>query len=163
SDALTYMRTSAYLSVSLLFFAALVWRQPEPMTKAILAGLIVASVIAAAIGVAAYFNLLPDSEAFAVYGRATGGFKDPNVFGPSLVFPTLYVAQRLAFRRFRENWWCAPILALLVLALFLSFSRGAWVNFTFSAIVFFSMSYVTAPAAERGRVLRLVIILIGLS
>jgi hypothetical protein len=82
-----YIRTSGYLSVSLLFFAALVWGSPERVTPAIAKGLVAASVIAASFGILGYFAVIPNAEAYALYGRATGPFKDPNVFGPSLIFP----------------------------------------------------------------------------
>jgi len=39
------------------------------------------AVIAAAIGVLAYFEVLPHSDLFKRYDRAMGPFQDPNVFG----------------------------------------------------------------------------------
>jgi O-antigen ligase len=149
--AFLYIRTSGYLSVSLLFFAALVWAQPERATPAIGNGLVIASVIAASLGIAGYFGVIPNADAFAVYGRATGPFKDPNVFGPSLIFPTLYLVHRLATHSMRQMLWTLPMLMLLLLALFLSFSRGAWMDFTVASLIFLTLSLATAPAAERAR------------
>jgi O-antigen ligase len=153
-----YIRTSGYLSVSLLFFAALVWALPQRVVPAVSNGLVIASIIAASLGILGYFAVIPNAEAFAVYGRATGPFKDPNVFGPSLIFPSLYLVHRLATRRMREMLWTLPVLLLLLFALFLSFSRGAWMDFAVSALVFMTLSYATAPAAERNRLTGLTLV-----
>jgi hypothetical protein len=161
-EALDYMRTSAFLSLSLLFVATLVWRQPEKVTMAIVAGVVVSSVIASIIGILGYFNMIPNAQVYALYGRATGTFKDPNVFGPSLVFPALYMAQRLAFRSWREMWWSLPVLVILLLGLFLSFSRGAWIDFAMATVIFFSVCYATADAREKGRMLRFFFMLLGI-
>jgi hypothetical protein len=151
ADALNYIRTSAFLSTSLLIIAALIWRDPERIVPMAMAGLVASSLIASIIGILAYFDVLPNSQDFALYGRATGTFKDPNVFGPSLVLPALYIAQRLTTRSLKELWWSLPVFFTLLLALFLSFSRGAWLNFVMSAIFFFSVSYATAAPAYRKR------------
>jgi len=154
-----YLRTSSYLSVSLLFFAALVWGSPERVVPAMSIGLVIAAAIAALVGILGYFSLIPNAEAFAVYGRATGPYKDPNVFGPSLIFPALYLVHRLATRRAREMLWTLPLLMLLILALFLSFSRGAWMDFAVAGLVFMGLSFATAPAQERNRLTGLTLIL----
>ena len=51
------------------------------------------------LGIVGYFDLLPGAhELLTRYGRATGPFKDPNVFGPFLV-PALVYALQPAHRR----------------------------------------------------------------
>ena len=150
-DAFLYIRTSAYLSISLIFFAALIWRSPETIVPPLAWGFVFASLCAAGLGIAGYFGALPDAASYALYGRATGPFKDPNVFGPSLVFPALYLVQRMVTRPAREMSWTLPVLLTLVLALFLSFSRGAWMNFLFAALVFVIASFATAPLPVRRR------------
>jgi len=143
--ALLYMRTSSYLSVSLLFFASIIWRAPERVVPAMMIGLVISATIAAIMGIGGYFSI-PNAEAFALYGRAMGPFKDPNVFGPFLILPTLYLAQRLTVRPVGDMLWSLPLLLILLLALFLSFSRGAWVNFVSAALVFIGLSYATATS-----------------
>lgn len=52
--------------------------------------------VAALVGSVGYFDLLPGArEMMTRYGRATGLFKDPNVFGPFLVPAMLDVMSRL--------------------------------------------------------------------
>ena len=41
-------------------------------------------------------------ELFSLYGRASGTFKDPNVFGPYLVMGAVYYIQNLLLRRTRH-------------------------------------------------------------
>jgi hypothetical protein len=131
----------------------MVWRAPERVAPAIAWGLVLASLAASLIGLAGYFNLVPHAQDYARYGRATGFFKDPNVFGPSLVFPALYLVHRLITRRFLEAVVTLPVLMVILAALFLSFSRGAWMNFLVAAGIFFVASYIVAQPRERGRII----------
>jgi O-antigen ligase len=159
-DALLYMRTSAFLSISLVFFAALVFSAPERITGYLMTGYVLAAIAASLLAISAYFGAIPNAEAFAVYGRATGPFKDPNVYGPFLVLPALYLAHRLATRRPGEMLWSLPAFLLLLLGLFLSFSRGAWFNFAVAALVFLALSHVSASnPRERSRLIGFTVLL----
>ena len=92
-------------------------------------GLVIASAFAAGLGIAGYFGLVSNAESFAVYGRATGAFKDPNVFGPSLIFPALYLVQRMMTRRPVELLWSFPLLmGLVALAAVLGDTVGYWIG-----------------------------------
>jgi O-antigen ligase len=155
TDALMYMRTSAFLSISLLFFAALVWSAADRLVPPLMAGVVLASVIAALFGIAGYFGMIPDAQKYAIYGRATGTFNDPNVFSPSLILPILYLVDRLMHGRAGQALWRIPLLLLLLLALFLSFSRGAWGAFALSSLIYFTLSYRSARGAERTRLVAL--------
>jgi O-antigen ligase len=162
-DALNYLRTSSFLTISLLFFAAIVWRAPERILPPLLAGLVFASFCAACIGIAAYFGAIPNAEAYALYGRASGPFKDPNVFGPSLILPMLYLVYRLATRRLSDALWTIPVLLVLLLALFLSFSRGAWANFAICAFAFVIMTYLTSANRVKLRLVGFVVLVTAIS
>ena len=76
------------------------------------------------LGALGYFGMT--GELFVKYGRATGGFQDPNVFGPFLIFPFLVLVRRALTRPFGSALF-SGMLALVVLGgIFLSFSRAAW-------------------------------------
>ena len=45
-------------------------------------------------------------DLFATYDRALGGFKDPNVFGPFLIWPALVVIERMLTRAHRVSSMC---------------------------------------------------------
>ena len=150
-DALLYLRTSTYLSLSLLFFAVLVWRAPERVVPALMTGAVVAGVIASGFGLAGYFALFPGAEAYALFGRASGPFKDPNVFAPSLILPLLYLVHLMTARPARTAIAVAPFFLFLLLGLFFSFSRGAWLNFAIAALIFFVLSWTSSSGTQRTR------------
>ena len=62
---------------------------------------VIAGVIAASLGILGYFNVAGLGELFSVYdnSRASGPFKDPNVFGPFLVPPIIWLTQDLLLKR----------------------------------------------------------------
>ena len=84
---LIWIVTSWYLAVTALFFAAMLGANTERRVAALMRGCMIAGVIAAFAGVAAYFKLIPGSAEFLLYDRARGTFKDPNVFGAFLILP----------------------------------------------------------------------------
>jgi hypothetical protein len=79
---------------------------------------------------------------FLVEERATGMFKDPNVFGPFLIWPALALAERLLRERFRIAGLAA--LGVILIGLLLSFSRGAWFHFVVSSTLTVFLCFVTA-------------------
>jgi O-antigen ligase len=97
------------------------------------------------LGILGYFKLVaPDILLYA--GRAQSTFKDPNVFGPFLVLPLLFLIQSYIVRGLRL--FSIGALGVILAALFLSFSRGAWGNFVFAAIVMVGLMFITAPSAR---------------
>lgn len=59
--------------------------------------------------------------------------------------------QRIAAQPNQGAWWAVPLMFVLVLAIFLSFSRGAWFNFVLSSLCFFGLSFSTGDASTRRR------------
>jgi len=70
-----------------------------------------------------------------------GAFQDPNVFGPYLVAPTLYLIHGVLIGDLKKAPLKAIGLTILALGIFLSFSRAAWGLFGFAsvALVFFML------------------------
>src|SRR3546814_3824269 len=83
------------------------------------------AVVAAAAGIGGYFGVLPDAQSYTGFGRAAGTFNDPNVYGPYLIAPALYLGLRLSRARSARALLLVPLIGVLVLGLLLSFSRGA--------------------------------------
>lgn len=160
-DALLSLRTSAFLGVSFLVFAAIIWRAPERIAPSMVGGVVVASAIAAALGIVGYFGAIPNAAAYALYGRATGPFEDPNVFAPSLILPTLYLVDRISTRAPRDMIWTLPLFLGMLLALFLSFSRGAWLNFAIASVMYFLLTYSFSKGGQRTRLAGFVLALIA--
>ena len=115
---------------------------------------------AALCGIAGYFHMFPGSDIFAPSGRALGAFKDPNVYGPFLIWPALFLLQRLLAKRI-SILDLIP-LGIILFGLLLSFSRGAWFHFTVSALVTIVLTFLTAPSTRgRMRVLTLTVLAVG--
>ncbi|UIK06848.1 O-antigen ligase family protein [Neorhizobium galegae] len=133
SEAPMYFAVSTFLALSSVFYAAIIENDHRRLNL-IFKAWVAAAIITSLLGVLGYFNAFPGSHVFTRYNRAMGAFQDPNVFGPYLVAPLLYLLYRLLTGPLMK----APLLiaGILVLALgiFLSFSRAAWGLLIFAGI-----------------------------
>jgi O-Antigen ligase len=149
-----YTATSVYLAIAGLLFACLFAQNTIQRLTVMRVAYVITAVLAVFIGAAGYFNLFGTGYLFAPFGRALGAFKDPNVFGPFLIWPALFVLDRMVARHIRFT--DAIVAAILLFGLLLSFSRGAWFHFAVSCLVMLALAFVTAPTTrERLRVLAL--------
>lgn len=145
TKALVHTAVTFFLTGSSFVVAAFVMRRPEWHTQLIMHAYVIAAVIAVAAALAGYFNLLPGAyDLFTRYGRASGTFKDPNVFGPFLVPPVVYLLHRVLTRSFGRAMLVSVWMVLLVLGVLLSFSRGAWINLGVAVMLFGYLTFVTA-------------------
>jgi hypothetical protein len=142
----TYLAVSAYLSLTAIVYAGLFARDSVRRLATLKAAYVLAAVIVSALGIAGYFNLVPAAEFFLENGRARGTFKDPNVFAPFLVLPLLFLVQTVVSKGLRPGAVLAA--GILLLGLFLSFSRGAWAHFAGSALVMVLFMFITADSAR---------------
>jgi O-antigen ligase len=148
---------SFYLYLAFLVLAAFVALKPDRHARVILGAWVLAALVAGGAGLAGYFQLAPGAyDLFTRYGRAAGTFKDPNVLGPFLVPAVLYLAHRLVYREAR--WPIADLagLGVLVGAVLLSFSRGAWFNLAAALAVYGALTLVVVgTSAARARLMLL--------
>jgi hypothetical protein len=110
---------------------------------------IIAALIATAAGYIGFFHLLPGSDIFLANDRVSATFKDPNVYGPFLIFPLLLLLISLMTRGLRLL--DLAIMTFLFGGLLLSFSRGAWAHFAVSAAVAVLLLFVAAPEPRMRR------------
>lgn len=145
---------SLYLYIATFVFAAFIAVNPVAHTKLILNAWLAAALVAAIAALAGYFNAFPGAyDLFTKFGRAAGTFKDPNVFGPFVVAPLLYMLHLIVTRPLGKT--AMPMIAagILALALLLSFSRGAWFNLALSVAVFGYLAFaLAASAGQRARI-----------
>lgn len=147
AKSVTHSAISIYLYAGFVVFAGFVAKRPLAHTKLILDAYMWAAFIGALAGVAGYFNLFPGAfELFTRYGRATGTFKDPNVFGPFLVPALLYALHNVMTRPLHRTVMPALMVLFMSFAILLSFSRGAWFNAVVAIVVFAYFSLVFAPS-----------------
>jgi O-Antigen ligase len=128
TKALIHTAVTFFLTFSSFVIAGFVMRRPYKHTHLIMHAYCFAAGITAVLALIGYLNLIPGAyELFTKYDRASGTFKDPNVGFSSFVWAGLWVA-------------------ILGLAVLLSFSRGAWFNLGLSVAIFAYLAFVTAPS-----------------
>ena len=141
-----YTGTSVYLAIAGLLFACLFSQNTMARLTAMRIAYVTTAVIATCVGAMGYFDLFGTGHLFAPLGRALGAFKDPNVFGPFLIWPALFLLDRMIARGFRPG--DAIVAGIILFGLLLSFSRGAWFHFAVSGVVMIALAFVTAPTSR---------------
>ncbi|MEL6967226.1 MAG: O-antigen ligase family protein [Pseudomonadota bacterium] len=144
-----YLAVTLFLGLSSVFWCAVIEADMGRL-RTIMRGYVLGATITALFGIAGYFNAFPGASMFTLYDRAMGVFQDPNVFGPFLVLPTIYLVYGLLFRSLSIAPIRAVLLMILLFGIFLSFSRAAWglVVFSGGLLYFFSLITQTDPAVR---------------
>ncbi len=137
-----YAATSIYLAVAAIMWACILADNTMQRMAALRSAYILTAVLAGIAGILGYFNVAGLAHLFTDNNRAMGAFKDPNVYGPFLIWPAVVVMQRMMVRRIGVIDIGA--LGIMVVALLLSFSRGAWAHFALSAALMITLSFLTA-------------------
>jgi O-antigen ligase/polysaccharide polymerase Wzy-like membrane protein len=159
---LTHVAVTVYLYLAAVVIAGFVAKNPIGHTRLIYTAWTWAAVAAGGAALAGYFGLLPGAEElFTKYGRASGTFKDPNVFGPFLVAPILYMAHVALERSWRSMIAPLAVAGFLALAVLLSFSRGAWMNLAAATAIYGYIMLLTSP--RTGTRVKLVALFIALA
>jgi len=152
-----WLITSWYLGLTAMFFAAMLGENTQERLKAITAGCIIGGVIASAAAIFGYFRVVPSlNELLLLYDRARGTFKDPNVLGAFLVFPVLLTLQMVISGSLRRAAKGAMLLGFMVIAVLLSFSRAAWGQTAYTAVVMLGLVFLTTRSSSQR--LRIVIL-----
>jgi O-antigen ligase len=129
-----YLAVSMFLAFTAIFFAAVTSVQPG-LYRLIFIAYVVSAVLTSLLGIAGYFHAFPGAEIFTKYDRAAGAFQDPNVFGPFLVLPGIYLLYLLLTGSVARMPLLAVPLLIITAGIFFSFSRGAWGMFAVSAVL----------------------------
>ena len=125
-DPVSFMFHTLFISTTGLFYALFLSNQTSRRAELLLSAYAVSCVLASVIAVTTWLSAFDGSGDWVKDGRAMAPFKDPNVLGSYMVTGALYLIQRLLLGRFRFWWLVVPSLAMILAALFLSFSRGSW-------------------------------------
>lgn len=128
-----YMAVSGFLCLSSIFYAAIIEARQERL-KLIFNAWVAAGVITALLGILGYFQAIPGGEIFTRYDRAMGAFQDPNVFGPFLAAPSLFLMHGLLTDRISRAPLRLLCLGIMAFGVFLSFSRAAWGLYLFCSV-----------------------------
>jgi O-antigen ligase len=151
-DTPLYLGVTLFLSLSSVFFAAILEADPRRY-RLIFRAWLVSALVAASLGIAGYFRLFPGAEMFTRYDRASGTFADPNVYGPFLALPGIYLLYRLLTAPARKVPLYAVLLSIVTAGIFVSFSRGAWGLYMVAAVMVVIALFVqSASGAFRLRI-----------
>lgn len=143
-NTIQYAATSIYLAVAAIVWACIFAENTMSRIAAMRSAYVLTAVAVGIAGIAGYLSAFRGAhELFAPHGRALGAFKDPNVFGPFLIWPALVALERMLVRRITA--FDLAIVGILSVALLLAFSRGAWFHFGVSCLVMIGLAFLTAP------------------
>ena len=159
-DTPLYLAVTAFLALTAVFVAAIVEKQAG-LLRPIFIGWTLAACLTGLLGILGYFGAFPGAERFTLYDRAAGAFKDPNVFGPFLVLPAVWLLHGLVTGRLMKMPIQAAGLLILSFAIFLSFSRGAWGLYALSALTVCAAVFLNS-SSNKLRLRILVMALIGM-
>ncbi len=146
TEAAMHIVTTAYLIVGTVILAAFIAAMPLRAISVVMNGYIVAALIATLAGFIGYFDLIPGAyDLFTLYGRLSGTFKDPNVYGPFLIAPLLFLIFQFTTKPGKHLPIQLGAALILTAGIFLSFSRGAWAHLVVSGLVLLPMILVVLP------------------
>lgn len=158
-EVVTWILTSWYMAATALFFAMVLSEDTESRLEFLRRGLIAGAVITSLAGILGYFRVLPGAhDLFTLYGRARGGFKDPNVLAAFLILPAMFSLQTVMTAPLRKAARSAIALAIIGLAILLAFSRASWGLFVGCSVCTVTLMYLTSPSrAQRLRIVTMMI------
>ncbi|NEU11845.1 O-antigen ligase family protein [Methylobacterium sp. BTF04] len=116
----------AYLAITGIFFSMLFADDTQARVELALKTYVASCLLSGAFGIVGYFGFIPTEDLFYKYGRASGTFQDPNVFGSFLTLGALYLMHGLLLGTTKRPMLSLAMLLLIVAGIFLSFSRGSW-------------------------------------
>lgn len=97
-------------------------------------------------------------------GRASATFDDPNLYGSYLTLAGVYLLQRLLLGKTKHPLLTALSLLLIIIGIFVSFSRGSWGAFIFSSLLMGISTFVTTrDMGLRRRMARMTVTTLGLA
>ena len=100
-QTIEYVGTSFYLCLAAIMFACLFGGGDPARLSILRRGYLLAALIATTAGYIGFFHLLPGADRFLFNDRVSATFKDPNVYGPFLIFPLLMLMTALMTRGIR--------------------------------------------------------------
>lgn len=158
-EIVNWILTSWYLAATALFFAMVLSENTESRLEALRRGLIAGAVITSLAGILGYFRVLPGAhDMFTLYGRARGGFKDPNVLAAFLILPAMFSLQTVMTAPFWKSVRAALALGIISLAILLAFSRASWGLLVGCSMSTLTLMYLTSPSrAQRLRIVTMAI------
>lgn len=163
TEALRYAFITAYLAIFALWLTGYV--DSPRRTKLIVVTWLVVGVVSAVVSSVALNIGFPGGELLLRRGdmRASGLFKDPNVFGPFLIpIAVILLEERIQPRLLRLRGWVSTLLLVaLALGILFSYSRAAWGNFAIAVLVMLAAAAMRRSGGRRAMRTLASLVLIG--
>jgi O-Antigen ligase len=153
-DSKAYLLGLAETSVSGVFLAAYVAADPVVRYQQIIKAYWIGATIGAVIGLCSYFKIEPFLSIFPNYdSRAVGAYKDPNVYSTWLVLPVVTMLQGFILGTLKLRPLSLLSFVAMFAALFLAFSRGAWIDAVLGSLIMITLTFLLSPSNKlRGRI-----------
>lgn len=154
-----FVITSFYMAITAVFFALYVAQDTLRHMAVIKNGWVFAATIGALLGIIGAVDVGGLASQFSLYGRAMGGFKDPNVFATYLILPAIMLIH--GFLTGTQRYRPIALMALLAIiaGIFLAFSRGAWISLAASTLLMVVLTFALSPTLMvRSRIVIITII-----
>ena len=151
-DARLYQLQSLYLFVTTIFFTIFFSERTEERATLCLKAFTAGAIVCSFVGFIGYFNVAGFGPDLTTYeGRVSGTFKDPNVFGSYLVLSAAYLLQILLLGTTRRVLLSMASLIIVLLGVFVSFSRGSWAATLGALVLVVAAGYLTAESRRMRR------------
>lgn len=149
-DPVVYQFQTLYLISTVVLFTVFFSHNAEARLEKGLRGFTAGAIFAAGLGLLAYFNVagLGATMVTEFEGRLNGTFKDPNVLGSYLILAACFLTQSLLLQRARRPFLTFVGLLMILMAIFLSFSRGSWAATLVAMTLVFIWSFLTCGSSK---------------
>jgi len=163
-DPRIYQFQSFYLYMTVVFFTFFFAERTKERAEICLRAFTAGAFVSAFVSFASYLDVGGIGAALiTVEGRVAGTFKDPNVFGSYLILGAAYLLQSLLLGRSRRFLFTAFGLLILLIGVFISFSRGSWGALVIALALTTISAFVTAGThLVRIRIFRVSALVLGL-
>ena len=146
--AVWFVVISIYMAVMAVVIACIFAQDTQRRLDLMINGYTWAALLGSLLGIMGYFDVAGTLEVFTLYGRASGSFKDPNVFSTFLVLPIVFLVQGFFLGTHRRPVLAGMVLLNIAFGLFLSFSRGAWAVTVGAVILCVGLNFITESSSK---------------
>jgi hypothetical protein len=160
AEARTYQFQSLYLFCTVICFTLFFGERTIERAEICLKAFTLGAVTSAFVSILSYFDIAGlGVQLITVEGRVSGTFKDPNVFGSYLILAIAYTYQHLLIGRGKQRLVSAIAIMILIIGVFISYSRGSWGATILALVMITAVSYATSDSKATKRKIVLVAII----
>ena len=163
ADPRLFQLQSLYLFVTVVFFTLFFSERTIERAELCLKAYTVSSVFCALLGIASYFNVGGIGLLWSLdEGRAASTFDDPNLYGSYLTLAAVNVLYALLLGTTKRTLLSTVMLAILIVGIFVSYSRGSWGALVISSLLMGIAAYSTAGSHRRRRIALMSAVSVGI-